>query len=902
LLRARSRLRPLVPLLGLALALSPAARADEPVAFLHEPPAQGVEGEPIEVIGEFYGAGLVQSAAVRYRRVGEKEWHSALLLPAGGMLLRAVLSAARVKRPALEYWVEGVDLLNKKSALFGGPSETQLVPVAMPGALSLSEIEVSPRPLLVPNDPASGRRREEPSPEEWRTLTARPVPMTAPVPEPPAPGTRRKKAASSHLALFAPLEPGTLAAGRPQTLAEAAGVLTVLGEDMLKLLGVHTVAEALRLVPGMDESRDVLGFARASARGLRDDAGVLVLYDGHKLNDAYDGRGALDLPIENLERIEVLRGPGSALNGPGALLATVNLVPRRRDGIALSAEGNTLSQGSVHFHGGGQVKGFQMDGDVSVSGGKGLATPIPHDALTDALRAQGLLGPAQAAGTLDDRGLTLNAGTRIIVPKLLGGELELKARFLHQGRGVSLGLSDTVGGSLTTGGGEDSQVRREILLADLAWKRPLGESGSFALALSGDQRDEERNSALAPPNFTVGATAYPRGVHVRELWTTRTASAEARLELHPDKLWRALVVVGARREELTFYEPASDVSLTGAPLAELRVPSVELAQRRSDLDARNDLYALVHGELNPHETVSLVASLRVDALPGPGQATGAACAPPACSLRARPAFLLFSPRLGLGWTALPSLRLKLLAGIGFRAPTLEELTRQVLQPPALRRDQLGGDQELSPTVANTVEAVADWTDQLAWGRASVRLDVFYTALANVIQAPPEILAEGVRPVFVNAASALTTFGAGLEGRVERSRRFFALASLGAQSVRDTAFADGALRAVPAFTASLGGSVPVGPLLGFSLVARVRSGRQGDARTPLDAQRPWSLPATVTLDATLRTEPIFKVAEAALSCQDLLGTEQRDDVPRPDLVPGLLPRAGRVLSLSLRARF
>ena len=84
--------------------------------------------------------------------------------------------------------------------------------------------------------------------------------------------------------------------------------------------------DVLDVIPGLTVSRDVQGFHRIAVRGLRTDAEVLFLLNGHRLNSFYDGRALMNLPIENVERIEVIRGPGSALYGTGAFLGVVNIV------------------------------------------------------------------------------------------------------------------------------------------------------------------------------------------------------------------------------------------------------------------------------------------------------------------------------------------------------------------------------------------------------------------------------------------------------------------------------------------------------------------------------------------------------------------------------------------------
>jgi iron complex outermembrane receptor protein len=128
--------------------------------------------------------------------------------------------------------------------------------------------------------------------------------------------------------------------------------VTVLTSDDIRDHGYRTLAEALRGVAGLfvsyDHTYDYLGM-----RGLGhvDDynARVLVLVDEHRTNDNIF-EGALigeDFPLdlEQVDRIEVIRGPSSALYGSNAVLGVVNVVTRQArqaNGLRVSADGGEL--------------------------------------------------------------------------------------------------------------------------------------------------------------------------------------------------------------------------------------------------------------------------------------------------------------------------------------------------------------------------------------------------------------------------------------------------------------------------------------------------------------------------------------------------------------------------------
>jgi outer membrane receptor protein involved in Fe transport len=120
-----------------------------------------------------------------------------------------------------------------------------------------------------------------------------------------------------------------------QTSAEAAASVTILSGDEIRHLGYTNLQEVLESVPGMYVSNDrnypylgTRGFGRPSDYNNR----ILVLIDGHTLNDQVWGGAPVgsDLPVnlDVVERIEVVRGPGSALYGTSAMFAVINVVTK----------------------------------------------------------------------------------------------------------------------------------------------------------------------------------------------------------------------------------------------------------------------------------------------------------------------------------------------------------------------------------------------------------------------------------------------------------------------------------------------------------------------------------------------------------------------------------------------
>jgi outer membrane receptor for ferrienterochelin and colicins len=164
-----------------------------------------------------------------------------------------------------------------------------------------------------------------------------------------------------------------------QRVTEAPSSVTVITAADIETFGWRTIAEVLRSVRGFYTTYDrnysylgVRGFGRPTDYNNR----VLFLIDGHRLNDnVYDAtyigtEGAIDVDL--IDRIEVIRGPGSALYGGSAFFGVVNIITRR--GGAIGGVEGALQAGSQDTY--------------RVRATAGWATPEGRDLLVSATRYQ----------------------------------------------------------------------------------------------------------------------------------------------------------------------------------------------------------------------------------------------------------------------------------------------------------------------------------------------------------------------------------------------------------------------------------------------------------------------------------------------------------------------------------
>ena len=128
----------------------------------------------------------------------------------------------------------------------------------------------------------------------------------------------------------------TAASRHEQKLSDAPANVTVVTGEEFKLYGWRKLGDALKSVGGMVVSYDraygfvgLRGFNRPGDYSGR----MLMTVNGHRLNDAIYDTSAVDrdfvLDVDNIERVEIIRGPGSTLYGNNAFFGIINIVTRR---------------------------------------------------------------------------------------------------------------------------------------------------------------------------------------------------------------------------------------------------------------------------------------------------------------------------------------------------------------------------------------------------------------------------------------------------------------------------------------------------------------------------------------------------------------------------------------------
>ena len=143
----------------------------------------------------------------------------------------------------------------------------------------------------------------------------------------------------------------TSASKKEQKLSRVAAALFVITQEDIVRSGATNIEDALRIVPGLDVA-EINGSTWAiGARGFNEQLSnkLLVIVDGRIVyTEAFGGVywDAVDVPLEDIDRIEVIRGPGGSIWGANAVNGVISIFTKRaastRGGFVAATGGNIV--------------------------------------------------------------------------------------------------------------------------------------------------------------------------------------------------------------------------------------------------------------------------------------------------------------------------------------------------------------------------------------------------------------------------------------------------------------------------------------------------------------------------------------------------------------------------------
>ena len=465
----------------------------------------------------------------------------------------------------------------------------------------------------------------------------------------------------------------SIATGSAQPISRAPAVATVITAKDIKEMGATDIDEALETVPGLHVSRRAAGYLPIyTFRGVFDQNNpqVLVLVNGISINNLFVGDRSQvwgGMPVESISRIEVIRGPGSAVYGADAFAGVINIITQEAsevDGFEFGSRVGSFDSRDAWALYGGEVGGF----DVAFSAEFRDTDGHDEDIDADAVALQGTsLAPA-----------SVNTGTQNLDARLSVSKNYWKFRAgLQQRKDFETGAG--VAEALDSNG----EFESERWNVDLTYHNPMLKKDldvTAQISYFDTSQEVSEDILLFPPgSFLPGPLGpFPEGIIGNpEVWERHWRySLTGMFTGFNDHTIRS--GIGYTHQEIYKVKDERNFSpLNFGVLTDISdTPFAFLPEKH-----RNNSFAFIQDVWQLSNDWELTAGLRYDDYNDFGDT--------------------WNPRLALVWAARHDLTAKLLYGEAFRAPSFAEFRNQN-NPVAL------GNTELDPEEMETIELAFDY--------------------------------------------------------------------------------------------------------------------------------------------------------------------------------------------------
>ncbi|MBI4984913.1 MAG: TonB-dependent receptor [Rhodocyclales bacterium] len=458
----------------------------------------------------------------------------------------------------------------------------------------------------------------------------------------------------------------TIATGSRVPVTRAPAVASAITAEDIKAIGATDLDEVLETVPGLHVSRASIRYAptytiRGIGGGSQTNPQVLMLQNGIPMTTMFNGdRGSawIGVPVENIARIEVIRGPGSALYGADAFAGVINVITKTAaeiPGTEAGLRGGSFNTRNAWVQHGGKLGEMDVAAYFRVGGSDGSG---------EITRASGSPAPGPVSTDYD----------------AVDGSLTLSAEKLRFRAGYKLRDNQGTGAGIAAALDPASKGRAENLTADISWTDPqwrqdwgMGATASFLYyALTYPGNVMLRPPSATPPNGLIGGpNQWERQLRLSG-YLTYTGFADHNLR------------VGLGRDDLELYKAKTFknymFNAAGVPVVTGPVIDYTDIQPHIRPQRRFVTYAFAQDEWSLSRDWTLTAGVRRDQYSDFGGTT--------------------NPRLALAWEAAYDLTLKLLHGRAFRAPSFNE--QYGINPVQ------NGNPSLRPETIATSEAALSW--------------------------------------------------------------------------------------------------------------------------------------------------------------------------------------------------
>lgn len=660
----------------------------------------------------------------------------------------------------------------------------------------------------------------------------------------------------------------TIATRHETQVSKAPGIITVITGEEIKNMGYRTFAEILRTIPGFEilKAGD-FGETSPSVRGLQGANRVRVMLNGHLVNNPLRGEAFGnfdDFPVENIKRLEIIRGPGSAMYGENAFLSVINIITKDAkdiDGVYLnSGYGNfDTKEGNIVF---GKTCGkVEISGMVhyrETDGFDGIVRSDNQTIVDNNLSSLGIPASSQAPGKVEDRRREYDLNLKVVYT-----DFTFQGWYSNKNRGPFIGPQYT----LT----DESDLESNYVFAEAGYKKTFQEKFTMKPRLYYDQFDNNSYIESLPEGTTLPLDTdgdgtpntfetYTNGLIGNGKVTEKIVGTEIPFdyELFDGNIltlgFEYRLINQTNVHYLSNSNPLTFGALDSIQDLSDSYPYLKEATRRIWSVYLQDTWDVT-------DTLNLTIGARHDHYSDFGGAT--------------------SPRSGITWAFMKNASLKLLYGEAFRAPDFVEMF--TTNQPAIR-----GNEDLDPETMRTYEAGLNYQFNK---HVTSSINYFYNDINDliVLRTLPTVQNTSRYENFGDAR----VWGIETETRVDVTEGNYLFMNYTFQNPEDEAGND--LPFVAKHKGNFGVNVHYWKYINTNLSTFVSGKRTREENDSRD-----DLPAYALLNLSVTGKRFFKTMEVQGTVFNLLDKDYSD--PGPVSIPEDLPRPGRTFFVGLSYQF
>ena len=476
----------------------------------------------------------------------------------------------------------------------------------------------------------------------------------------------------------------SIATGSKIPVARAPSVATVITADEIAASGYTNIDNVLEMVPGLHVSR-ILGPAYQAIYVMRGigtqyNPEVLMLLNGQPMTSIYEGNrgdGWAGMSVEHIARIEVIRGPGSALYGADAFAGVINIVTKDSTQVAgtrVGVNAGSFNDREAWVEHGSKWGDLTFSGDLHVLHTLGSDAVITSDAQTANDKAFGThasLAPGSVSNDYNGFDMHLDFGWHGW--KLRGAQLQRND--MGSGAGIAGALDPS--GTTTT----------HTTLVDLGYTRQV-DHWEWATDANYYRRSAFSDLTLYPAGTSFFGNTFTNGM-IGDPSKVENRGALSETGVYNGVHHRLRFGLGREESQISYVGESKNFSFVFNQLCKCYVPSPlgamvnvsGTSQAYMQPHQRWLSYGYLQDEWSITHDLTLTAGLRQDRYSDFGATT--------------------NPRLALVWNAAYNITTKLLYGSAFRAPSFVELY-------AINNPVAQGNPDAKPEKIDTTEFAFDW--------------------------------------------------------------------------------------------------------------------------------------------------------------------------------------------------